>query len=251
MNKKTDLPAPELINEQGAYALLSATLAFLRRNRVPEELITNYLSHQQFDSSDSRGNARQYRKLMSDYEDMGMVMSTWHSLPRFLDGFGRPLPLSIRHGSRSVASLIRISRVNISTSRALELMRRSPSIELDIAGRLVARKRAFVLAGFEIPRAALVIERYLETLRRNSAGQKSKTSLLLEKNCRVPEVDLTKIAPVLRDIKGRGTALIDSIDGEIERHRLRRFRRKGVGEVGLLIFSWTRSRNSRTRASRA
>jgi hypothetical protein len=249
MNRTTLEPATALVNRQGASVLLSETFAFLLRNGISAEFIANF-SRQYIDPKKPKGDIRRYRKLVSDYEDMGMIMSTWYSRPRFLDESGQPLPLSIGRGPRSVASLIQISRVRISTSRALELMRRSPSIELDTQGSLGARKRTFVLPEFEIPRAALVIERYLDTLRRNSAGHKSKTSLLLERNCRVPEVDLATIAPVLRDIKGRGAALIDSIDGEIERHRLRRSKRKGVGEVGLLIFSWTRPRNSRSKARR-
>jgi hypothetical protein len=247
MTRSRDLAADQLVNRQAAHVLLSATFAFLRRNRVPDELITDFI-RTHFNQRRERGDVRRYRKQVSNYEEMGIIMSTWHSLPRFLDESGRPIPLSLTRGRSSVASLVRYSRVRIPWPLAVELMRRSPSIAMDKHGNLMAAlKRAFVLPGFEIPRAALVIERYLDTLGRNSSARKNKTSLLLEKNCWVPEVDLTTIAPVLRDIKDRGSALIHSIDGEIERRRLRRPKNKGVGEMGLLIFSWTRPRNARSR----
>jgi len=241
MIRSKSLTAEELVNRQGAHVLLLATLAFLRKNRIPDKLIAEFV-HQHVENRRGNGNVQRYRKQVSNYEEMGIIMSTWHSLPRFLDESGRPLPLLNGRGTCSVASLVRFSRVRIAWPLAVELMKRSPSIKFDKQGKLVALKRAFVLPGFEVPRAALVIERYLDTLGRNSTRHKSKTSLLLEKNCWVPEVDLTTIAPVLRDIKERGSALIHSIDGEIERRRLRRPRSKGVGEMGLLVFSWTRPR---------
>jgi hypothetical protein len=240
-----NLAADQHVNRQGAQVLLSATFAFLRRNRIPDELITDFI-RAHFTQRRKKGNVRRYRKQVSNYEEMGIIMSTWHSLPRFLDGSGRPIPLSLKRGRHSVASLVRYSRVRIPWPLAVELMRRSPSIAIEKQGNLMALKRAFVLPGFEVPRAALVIERYLDTLGRNSSTRRNKTSLLLEKNCWVPEVDLTTIAPVLRDIKDRGSALIHSIDGEIERRRLRRPKNKGVGEMGLFIFSWTRPRNARS-----
>jgi hypothetical protein len=182
-----------------------------------------------------------YRHLVRAYEDMGIVMSAWHSLPKFLDKESRPLPLKRGSGPLSIASLVRASRVRISAAVAVELMRRSPSVRIDASENFVAVRRAFVLPDFEIPRAALVIERYLDTLRLNSSARKNGTTLLLERNCHVPDMNLGRIAPILRDIRGRGMAFIDSVDGDIEAHRIRKFRRKGVGELGVLVFAWTRS----------
>ena len=196
-------------------------------------------------NKNSHGKVREYRRLVRAYEDMGMVMSTWFSAPRFLDRESRPLRLSAGRASKSIRSLVRSSRVKISATLAIELMRRSPSVRIDHRGNFVAVKRVFVLPDFEVPRAALVIERYLDTLRRNSSAQKNGTTLLLERNCYVPEIDLRRIAPILRDIKGRGTAFMDSVDGDIEAHRIRRSRQKGVGELGVLIFAWTRPSKSR------
>jgi hypothetical protein len=246
MTKKGNIAADQLVNGQGAQVLLSATFAFLRRNRIPDELISDFV-RTHFNKPKRKGDVRRYRKQVTNYEEMGIIMSTWYSLPRFLDESGRPMPLSLKRGRCSVASLVRYSRVRLPWPLAVELMRRSPSIAIDKRGNLMALKRAFVLPGFEVPRAALVIERYLDTLGRNSSTQKNKTLLLLEKNCWVTEVDLTTIAPVLRDIKARGSAFIHSIDGEIERRRLRRPKNKGVGEMGLLVFSWTRPRSTKSR----
>jgi hypothetical protein len=244
MTKHSRPSFSELAKQQGASALLSAMFAFLLRNDISKKLIVETLrqhhGHQKLDAC-----TRQYRRLVRAYEEMGMVMSAWFSLPRFLDSEGRPLPLTAVRGPQSVPSLVRSSRVKISAALAVELMRKSQSVRIDARGNFVPLKRVFVLPDFEVPRAALVIERYLDTLRRNSSAQRSNTTLLLERNCYVPEIDLTKINPILRDIKGRGTAFMDSVDGDIEALRIRRSRRKGVGELGVLVFAWTRPSKAR------
>lgn len=219
-------------------ALLTAALDFLHSNNAALELGLGSLQHRR-SSKVSRGSVREYRRLVRAYEDMGMVMSTWFSHPRYLDDESRPVKLPLQ-GLVSVRSLVRSARVTVSVRLAAELMRRSPSIRVDDDGRFVALKRVFVLPDFEVPRAALVIERYLGTLRSNASAQKNGATLLLERNCHVPEIDLKRISPILRDIKERGTAFMDSVDGDIEAHRVRRPRRSGVGELGVLTFAWTR-----------
>lgn len=248
MTKNSRPSLLELAKQQGATALLAATSAFLARNSISKSSIVESL-RQRHGHQKLGGSVRQYRKLIRAYEDMGMVMSAWFSLPRFLDPESRPLPLTAVRGPQSVPSLVRSARVKISAALAVELMRLSPSVRIDTHGNFVPLKRVFVLPDFEVPRAALVIERYLDTLRKNTSAQRNDTTLLLERNCHVPGIDLKKINRILRDIKGRGTAFIDSVDGDIEAHRIRGSRPKGVGELGVLIFAWTRP--SKTRRSRS
>ena len=131
----------------------------------------------------------------------------------------------------------------ISTSIAIELLRSSPSVRSDDDGTYVALRRVFVLPEFEIPRAALVVERYLETLSGNAQGRIRGTTLLLERSSYVPEIDLGAVSPILRDIKERGTAFMDSTDGEIEACRLRRPKRGAIGEVGVAVFAWTKPKS--------
>src|SRR5271154_1881653 len=213
MTRHLDSVFSDVLNRQGAYALSTATLEFLRANRISKRLILRSI-RQIYDSRKPKESVRQYRKLVRAYEEMGIVMSTWFSLPRFLDTDYRPLALTVGPGPRSIHSLVRAARVSISPAVTIDLMRRSPSIRVDNSGHLVAQRREFVLPGFTVPRAALVVERYLDTLRRNSS--KRKAVLLLERNCHVPVVNLKTIAPILRDIKSRGSAYIDSVNGDIE-----------------------------------
>jgi len=114
---------------------------------------------------------------------MGTVMSTWFSLPKFLDANGLPLRLTATNGPHSIRSLVLASQVKVPLTLAIELMRRSASVRFDAHGKFIALKRVFVLPDFEVPRAALVIERYLDTLRKNSSAHRSGTTLLLERNC--------------------------------------------------------------------
>lgn len=249
MTTSTRIPLDRLVNQQGAKALLTATFDFLRKNNISEKTLASYARNHPHRHK-PKETLRQYKRLMRAYEDMGVLMSSWFSHPTFLDKSGSPLPLSAATGRHSVANLVRVSRVQVPKYLALELMRRSPSIKTNIDGSLVAVRRVFVLPEFEVPRAALVIERYLDTLKRNSSGRKNKTTLLLERCCHVPEVDLKTIAPILRDIKGRGTAFMDSVDGEIEGCRVQRFKRKDVGEMGVLVFAWTRPNNGNPRVQK-
>jgi hypothetical protein len=229
----------EIANRQGVNALLAATFGFLRTNNIPKRQVLDSI-RQSYEVERPKGSVRQYRKLMLAYEDMGIVMSTWFSVPRFLDRDCRPQRLALGSGPRSIGSLVRASRVSISAPVAVEMMRRSPSVKFDESGTLLALRREFVLPNFEIPRAALVIERYLDTLHRNFSPHNRKGILLLERNCHVPKVSLESIAPILRDIKHRGSAYIDSVNGDIEGLRPKRSRPKGTGEMSVHIFAWTR-----------
>ncbi len=225
--------------EQGAAALLTATFAFLARNNLSKKFIFD-MARQCLGSRKAQANTRRYTALVRAYEDMGMVMSSWFSLPKFLDMESRPLPLTQSRGPHSIRALVRSAGVTISPSLAIELIRRSSSVRMDARGNFIAIKRIFVLPDFEVPRAALVIERYLDTLRKNSSAHRAGTTLLLERNCHVRAIELKRIAPMLRDIKARGTAFMDSVDGDIEAHRIRSTKKRSVGELGVLVFAWTR-----------
>jgi hypothetical protein len=238
----------DLVTEQSATALLAAALGFLRRNNVSRQLVLKYVS-ENYGVTRPVSNLRQYRRIVRSYEEMGMVMATWFALPRFLDQESKPSPLTLIGGRKSVAALVRASRVSISAATAIELMRRSPSVEILPSQTVVALRPEFVLPGFEMPRAALVIERYLDTLSRNSSAKKGRSILLLERNCHVPEVNLRNIKPILRDLKGRGSAFIKAVDGDIEGRRTRGTRPRRVGEMSVHIFAWTKP--SRARKPRA
>jgi hypothetical protein len=240
MIANTHMTRYQAVKQQGAEALMAAALDFLRRNNIHETAITNYARRQQRTHGSKENNLKLYRRFMRAYEDMGVLMATWYSQPRFLNKSGEPLPLTTKAGPRSIPSLLRVSGVRISKYFALEMMRYSPSVKLNGDGTVVALRRVFILPEFEVPRAAFAVERYLDTLRRNAIGRRGESTLLLERSCHVSGVDLKTITPILRDIEGRGTALMDSVDGEIEACRLRRSRRKGIGEMGVLIFAWAR-----------
>jgi hypothetical protein len=244
MTKNSDPTLLDVVNRQGANALLTATFAFLQANNISEQQILDSV-RRIYATSAPKVGVRKYRNLVRAYEDMGIVMSTWFSLPRFMDNECRPLPLATIRGRQSIWSLVRASRVSISPTSAIALMRRSPSIKSDALGNLIAQRREFVLPGIAVPRAALVVERYLDTLRRNSSPNKRKPYLLLERNCHVPEVDLRTIAPILRDIKRRGSAYIESVNGDLEGLRLKRSIRTGIGEMSVHIFAWTRLSRAR------
>jgi hypothetical protein len=229
---KAHKPPHVVLKEQAARVLIAAMHEFLRRNEIPEEIIKGYKS------PDLEKNIGLYRRLMRISEYAGLLMGTWYSDPEFLDEFGNPVPLP----PRSISRLIRASHVAISAKEALQLMRSSPSVKTNSDGYLVPLRKVFVLPDSEVPRAALVIERFLDTLYRNASLRKYNATLL-ERSCRVSGVDLSVSARILRDIKEQGGAFMDAVDGEIEARRARGpKRRNGVklGELGVVVFAWVR-----------
>lgn len=234
----------KVVSEQSASVLLSATIGFLRRNNIPKKLVVDSVTRN-YGVKPSASNVRHYRRIVRAYEEMGMVMATWFALPRFLDLESHPAPLTLGVGRKSVAALVRASRVSMSTATAIELMRQSPSVKFLASEKVIAVRPEFVLPHFEVPRAALVIERYLDTLSRNSSSKKRQTILLLERNCHVPEVNLRNINAILRDVKGRGSAFIKAVDGDIEGRRSRGTKPRRVGELSVHIFAWTRQSRGR------
>ena len=234
-------PLNILVREQAAKALLRATYAFLRSNKIA----AGSQSGADLSKHNESKKLTLYRRAMRTYESMGVLMATWFTNPTFLDSFGNPMPLTSSKGPRSIVNLIRLSKVRVSSDIAIELLKSSPSVKSVGSDHFLALRRVFVLPEFEIPRAALVVERYLNTLRHNAQGRKRGATLLLERSCHVPQIDLQTFGPILRDIKERGTAFMDSTDGEIEACRLRRSRRSKrtvTGEVGVVVFAWTKSK---------
>ena len=228
---KNPKPPHVLLKEQAAKVLIAAMYEFLQRNNIPKEIIESYrhLNRQR--------SVRHYRRLMRIWEYTGVLMGTWHSNPKFLDRFGNPVPLP----PSSISRLIRASHVAISAREALQLMRSSPSIKTNISGDLVPLRKVLVLPDSEVPRAALVVERFLDTLYRNASLRKYNATLL-ERSCRASGVDLSGSAPILRDIKEQGGAFMDAVDGEIEARRFRSPKRNGrkLGELGVVVFAWVR-----------
>lgn len=230
MRRSRKPPHVEL-KEQAANVLLSALHEFLRRHEISEKTIKTYAA------TNTAKNLRSYRRLMRACEYTGVLMGTWFSNPRFLDAVGNPVALA----PNSIVGLIRASRVPLAKRIALQLLRSSPSIKIQDDGRLIPLRKVLVLPDFEVPRAALVMERYLDTLHRNTSLRKYNATLL-ERSCHATGVDLSGAAPILRDVKERGGAFMDAVDGEIEARRSswsRRNQRK-AGELGVLVFAWAR-----------
>jgi hypothetical protein len=234
-----------LVKEQGARALVASIHGFLRANGVPKRALTVPTRGK------DGGNLRTYRRMMSAYRDVAVLMAGWFTHPRFLDSNGQPVPLTRAEGPHSVEKLIKHSRVRVPSYLAWEMLTCSPSIRLNSNGTLTARRRVLVLPEFEVPRAALVVERYLDTLRRNASSRNKSMALLLERNCFVSDIDLGRVAPTLRDIKERGAAFMDAVDGEIEGSRPRRTTTRALGELGVVVFAWTRPNRVRKKTGGA
>src|SRR6266700_2186685 len=228
------------LHQLGANALLAATFAFLRRSNISKKFIRDftrkYLVQDQLGQS-----SRIYKELELAQENMGRIMGTWFSHPKFLDASGRPRPLTAGKGTNSIAHLVRVSGAQIQGAVAIQFMRQSPCIKFTSEGQLIALKRVFVLPKLEVPRAAFVVERYLETVLQIASDRKKDAPFLLERSCHVSEVDFAKAIPLLRNLESRGSTFLDAVDGDLEGRRLRRSKGKNVGELGIHVFVWRKS----------
>jgi hypothetical protein len=221
---------------------MRAVLFFLGKEGLDAAQIEDIIFQASRSPQRRRGRrTNEYVDFIKTYEEMGILLSTWYTNGKFLDGEGNVLALApTSRGSRSIGRLIKASGITLQTETAVSLLRMSPSIRIDSRGWFVAIKRAFVLDSFEIPRAALIVERFLETLRTNELGRNEEIPILLERSCYVTGVDNRRVPPLLRDIRSKGVAFMDSVDGEIEAHRLVKASKAATGEMGVVTFAWTR-----------
>jgi hypothetical protein len=229
-------------NLSGATALLTATVEFLYQNKISKKFIVDFIRDY---PNRKRGPLRThvYHELEKAQEDIGIIVGTWFSNPRFLDAVGTPIPLTIKSGPHSFGGLIRASHTKTQTSVVLELMRESPSIRFTNDGHIFPLKRVFALPKLGLSRAAFVVERYLETVLLIGSEPKEQSPLPMERSCHVSQVDVSRVMPLLRDLESRGTAFIDLIDGELEGHRLKDTKRKEVCELGVHVFVWKKPAN--------
>jgi hypothetical protein len=152
-----------------------------------------------------------------------------------------PKPLSVGCGPYTIQNLIRPSGADVSHSFVIDLIHMSPTITINDRGQLLAVSRFFSLPGFELLRAGPVIERFLETLHRNSNVTDERSKLIFEGSCYANSIGTRKVARVLRDIKQRGSAFMDSVDGQIELNRSRTSKRFDLSELRVFMFAWMRS----------
>ncbi len=181
----------------------------------------------------------EFSELITAYEDVSSLLATWYSDPDFCDSAGKPQVLSIRRGKKSLKALWARTGVEIEFESALNFLRRSSSIEIKGNLEIRARRQVLVLPNFALFRAALVIPRYLDTLRSNHGKRTNSTIRLLERQSSVPGVSDEEIAPILSAIRTEGESYLNSIDSMIEGARTKN---KNAGErtqLGILTFAWT------------
>jgi hypothetical protein len=239
------------LQAEAAEILFCAVIKFLKKNKLDSKSILSSAKRAQNASGAGRRGVggRHLRSILHVYEQMGTIVATWYSNPRFLNKAGNPLPLSAGRGARTIQSLVRASGTKIPCAIAIDLMLLSPTITIVQRGKFLAVSRYFSLPGFELLRAGLVIERFLETLYRNSEAGEKRSTLIFERSCYVNSIGQRKVARLLRDIKVRGSAFMDSVDGQIEANKSRNVNKTNPGELGVFMFAWMgASHGSRSRA---
>ena len=239
----------ERAKTEASEVLLDSMIAFLSRNGISETQIKSRLNRI---PAKTRLHHRKgsFEALTRAYESMGTVLSTWFDSPNFLNCDGSPAPITLGPGPRSLRALLRKSRVRISSQDAIELLKRSPSVEFDGENNIAALRRVFVLPDFDVTRAAIVVPRYTDTLISNSFAYRTGTIKLFERQCSASKINLGSCGPLLRNIKEQGAAFVDSIDEQLEGLSLARKRKASETELGLVVFAWT-STDKRMRPNRS
>lgn len=103
------------LKQQGANALLAATVDFLIHNNVKKKDIKQFVQRYCTSSRRSR-SLRIYRELECAQEDMGLIIATWFSHPKFIHQNGDPIPLTTGKGARSIGQLVRASGAKLHMS---------------------------------------------------------------------------------------------------------------------------------------
>src|SRR3979490_3432291 len=103
----------DVVNRQGASALMAATISFLRTNNISKQQIFDSI-RQHYDGRVPRCDTRKYRKVTRLYPNQVIVMSTWFSSPKFLDKDCQPIPRPVSHGAHDVIRIPYASRVSVS-----------------------------------------------------------------------------------------------------------------------------------------
>lgn len=183
--------------------------------------------------------SEEYDFVTKTYEDVGTLLSTWFDDPNFLDQNGSPARLTIDAGPKSLARLVKASRKRIPTSTAISLMRSSPSVKVG-KKYLRAVRRVFVLKNFDFTRAAIIVPRYLSTLKSNAANRSTGRGRLLERQCSVRGASLNQVKSLLQNIRVQGATFVDSIDGQMEAMKFGNKKPALGAEIGLLVFAWVK-----------
>ena len=247
LSKTRDLDR-DAVRAEAAQALFVALLSFLRNEGFSESGISRTFNNAKLQSQEGTRRptvTRKLRQFLRVYQDMGALFATWYSDPRFLDGDGRPLPLKVRGNRQSIKSLAAASRVHVPCSLIVKLMLLSPVIRECSDKSLVEEGRVFMLPGFELLRASLVVGRFLDTLQRNSKPSKAGLNQIFERSSYANQINQEQMARLLRDIKERGTAFLDSVDGQMEFSRAKTSREGSQGELGVFMFAWMQAPNKR------
>jgi hypothetical protein len=230
-----------------AEVILTAMVRFLMKHGVSESWIKEKICGVK---RRGRSNAalKRFDGVYLDYHDMGAILATWFSRSEYLDSDGRPLALSIaQQNGPSIRSLVRDANVTISHINAVRLLHASPSIKKNRNGQLRPVWQVFVLNDFEVPRAAKVISRYLETVNFNSSAQKHKNQKLLERDCCAIGLKPESVRDLQAEIRYRSKSYLNAVDQKFESLRLKNGKKRTQAEVGLMIFSWSAARNQNSR----
>lgn len=184
---------------------------------------------------------------LADHTHLGHVISHWHDDRHFLDSAGRPRPLRLQGGPRSLATLIRRiypSRSVTMVARALlksgAVRRRGPWFECQ------SRHMVFP-AGLDSYLSGLVpVLGLLKTCRRNMTVPGAHK--LLQRAVTNARVPLRELPALYRSIDRRAQPLLEAIDAEMMRRELRAQAKEPLTQVGLSVevFQFPqRSRSSR------
>ncbi len=234
-----------------ADVLLSVVLDFLQDQGIEPKKSAELLTNR---STKNRRRAFSlYERAMATWSCMARLMETWHSDPAFLDKRGLPVEVECSEGPHSIQNLMKAAEVTLSKHRIMEMLQTSPSISQTQRQRFKPLNRAFIVPNAELLRAAFVVQRFLMTVGANARRHESRRPLVLERNCYVLDADLARALPIMRDIKDRASAFMDSVDWELESCRTSPAKKSTRGELGVLVFAWSRpSKSTRTKhASRA
>lgn len=183
------------------------------------------------------------------------VLRVWSQDPEFVDGNGQPKPLTLGGGAGSFRALLRSTKCNSATSRALEQLKALGSVQLYDRGtrvRLVSNT-LIVVAGnrFVVAPSLDAIRRFAETIEHNLCAGTRPGDGRIHRWAACEALDPGKLAEIQRYVRSNGQIFLEAMDDKLSSCRVRRGSRRAISYgVGFYVFTDKRPRSGRRRLKR-
>jgi hypothetical protein len=180
---------------------------------------------------------------LNPVSEMASLISRWHVEERYVDGSGKPRPLTWNGKSGTLLRLAQEVIGDEGAKRVVETVVKRKLIVRTKAGRWRPKSQVVKPRGLDRPqilRTAVMLRRLLRTVAHNSERQYRGDNLLFEVMTRVPRLPRRYLPTFKRFVRTQGMTYVRSVDDWLESRSLPKTRRKqkNLRETGVVVFAF-------------